>query len=155
MVGEALRVGEGHALRVEAALHAAFALVERRDQHRDVVELRQLLVRAHADDGAQRQAVAIDEVLVAARLGLVLRRQARECLVAKARRIARGESQRPELGAVVALVAQGDRAGVEVADEDARASMTQSERSKSRPPVCDSVLVPQQRMKTSGGTGTR
>jgi hypothetical protein len=36
-----------------------------------------------------------------------------------------------------------------------RVSITQSERSKSRPPVFDTVLVPQQRMNTSGGTGTR
>ena len=36
-----------------------------------------------------------------------------------------------------------------------RVSITQSERSKSMPPVRDGSLEPQQRMKTSGGTGTR
>ena len=51
-------------MRVEAALDAGLVLVERRDQDRDVVELRQLLVGAHADDGAQRQAVALDEAQV-------------------------------------------------------------------------------------------
>src|SRR5439155_2906370 len=80
----------------------------------------QLLVGAQADDGAQRQALAVDEVLMALRLGHVLAAQPPEAFVAKALRIARGEAQRAELAAVVAFVAHAESTGGEGADEDAR-----------------------------------
>ena len=107
----------------------------------DVVELRQLLVGAHADHGAQRQAVAIDEVLVAVRLGLVLRRQARrttrcESSASSATRSAAGRawSRRSSRGA--ALIVPVVKSPTKM-----RVSITQSERSKSRPPVRDGSLA--------------
>ena len=82
MLRELLRVREAQALRIEAALHAGLLLVERGDQYRQVIDLGQLLVRAQADDGTQRQAAAVDVVFMALRLGLVLGAQPGEIFVA-------------------------------------------------------------------------
>ena len=69
MVGELEGVVEADAAGVQAALGPAGGVVQRGHQHADVVEAGELFVGVEADDGAQRQAVAVDVAFAALRAG--------------------------------------------------------------------------------------
>ena len=117
MVGEFERVVEAHAMHVHAPERAALVLVERDDEHAEVVQALELAVGAHAGHDAQRQSVAIDITFVALRLGALA--VGAEPFVAKALRILARETQRAELAAVVRLVPRRKAAGAQLAaDED-------------------------------------